>query len=56
MVPSELMQGREREWRDWMRTMVRQVSAEDEPGTWPVTGGCDGNGVKVMVKGYSFIG
>ena len=45
MVPSELMHGREREWRDWIRTVVRQVSAQDKPGTCPVTGG----GVMVMV-------
>jgi hypothetical protein len=50
------MQGREREWRDWMRTVVRQVSAQDEPRTWHVTGGCDGDGVKVMVGGYWFMG
>ena len=43
MVPSELMHGRESEWQD--RTVVRQVSAQDKPGTCPVTGG----GVMVMV-------
>jgi hypothetical protein len=29
MVPSTLVQGREREWWDWMRTVVRQVAAHD---------------------------
>jgi hypothetical protein len=39
MEPYGLMQGRESECRDWMRTMVRQVSAQEVPRTWPVTGG-----------------
>ena len=45
IVPLGLMQGREREWRDCMRTVVRQVSVHDRPGTRPETGG----GVMVMV-------
>jgi hypothetical protein len=45
MVPSALMQGRESDWRDWIRTTVRQVSAQEVHGTSPLTGG----GVMVMV-------
>jgi hypothetical protein len=33
------MQGREREWWDWMRNVVRQVAAQEVHGTYPVTGG-----------------
>ena len=45
MVPSGFMLGREREWRDCIRTVVRHVSAQEMPGTRPETGG----GVMVMV-------
>jgi hypothetical protein len=45
MTPSAEMQGRERVWRDWMRTVVRHVAAHEVHGTCPVTGG----GVMVMV-------
>jgi hypothetical protein len=45
MTPSALMQGRERDWRDWMRTVVRQVAAQEVPWTCPMIGG----GVMVMV-------
>jgi hypothetical protein len=56
MEPSVLMQGRESDWRDMMRTVVRQVSAHEVRGTWHVTGGgCDGDGVKVVIGGYGFV-
>ena len=45
MTPSALMHGRERIWRDWMSTVVREVVAREVHGTCPVTGG----GVMVMV-------
>jgi hypothetical protein len=49
------MQGRERDWWDWMRTVVRQVAAQEVPGTCPVTRGGNGDGVKMMVGGYMFV-
>jgi hypothetical protein len=45
MTPSAVMHGRERIWRDWMSTVVREVVAREVHGTCPVTGG----GVMVMV-------
>ena len=39
IVPSGCMLGREREWRDCIRTVVRHVSAHEMPGTRPETGG-----------------
>jgi hypothetical protein len=39
MTPSALVQGRERVWRDLMRTVVRHVVAQEVPGTGPMTGG-----------------
>ena len=45
MTPSGLMNGRERVWRDWMSTVVRQVADHEVHGTCLVTKG----GVMVMV-------
>ena len=45
IVPLGLMQGSERGWRDWISTVVRQVSDQGSPGTRPETGG----GVMVML-------
>jgi hypothetical protein len=45
MMPSAFMQGWDRVCRDWMRTVVRQVAAQEVHVTCPVTWG----GVMVMV-------
>jgi hypothetical protein len=37
------------------RTVVRHVLAHEVLGTCPVTGGCDGNFVKVGLGGYRFV-
>jgi hypothetical protein len=31
MTPSTVMHGREKVWRNWMRTVVRRVAAQEVP-------------------------
>ena len=45
ILPCDVGWGKGRGWGDWMRTVVRQVSVQEVPGTWPVRGG----GVMVIV-------